>query len=57
MIYKIHYEGDYTDYFIVEAPTIEEVQKITKKECQTRGWNENDCWSENLCEDRQTDEN
>lgn len=50
MIYKINYEGDYTDYFIVEGETIEEIREKTKTECQARGWNENDCWSEDLTE-------
>lgn len=46
MIYKINYSGDYEDYIIVSAKTIEELKKKAKEEIKIRNWKENDCWSE-----------
>lgn len=50
MIYKIHYDGDYRDYIIIEGNDIEEIRKKAQTEIQARGWNEEDCWSEDLSE-------
>jgi len=51
MKFKIHFEvGDYTDFFVVEGETIENVKEIAKKETESRGLDEqkNNLWSEKL---------
>lgn len=51
MKFKIHFTvGDYSDYFLVEGDSIEEVIAIAKKETDNRGLDEikNDLWSEEL---------
>lgn len=46
LIYKICYSGDYEDYIVLSAGTIEELRKKAKEEIKSRGWKEEDCWSE-----------
>lgn len=51
MVFKINYQGLYSDYVIIEGETIEEIQEKAKQEMAYRGWEEENCWSENLSED------
>ena len=48
MIFKIHYNGKYEDSLIVEGETIEELREIVKAETSRRGWDDKDCWSEEV---------
>ena len=50
MIFKIYYNGDYQDYVIIEGESMEDIRRKAKEECVYRGWDEKDCWSENLAE-------
>jgi len=45
MIYKIYYDGKYEDNIQIEAETIEELREIAKRECDYRGWEEDNCSS------------
>jgi len=50
MEFRIHYDygGDTTDSLDVEGDTIEEIREIAKKETEQRGWDEANCWSEEI---------
>ena len=48
MKYKIHYNGAYEDEIIIEGDTIEELREKAFLECDKRGWNREDCWSEEI---------
>lgn len=48
MIFKIYYNGKYEDDIVIEGDTIEEVKEIAFHECEKRGWESKDCWSERL---------
>lgn len=48
MKFKIYYNGRYEDEIVVEGDTIEEIKEIAFSECEKRGWDANDCWSERL---------
>lgn len=50
MIFKINYDGDYQDSFIIECDTIEEGREIVYKETAKRGWEDKYCWSEKIKE-------
>ena len=50
MKYKIHYNGAYEDEIIIEGDTIEELREKAFLECDKRGWNREDCWSEEIRE-------
>ena len=47
MKFEIHNER-YNDYLIVEGETIEELREIVKAETSRRGWENKDCWSEEV---------
>lgn len=54
MRHKIHFTIDeYTDDYVVEGDTIEEVQKANRVEMEKRGLTaeKNNCWSEEIKED------
>jgi hypothetical protein len=49
LTFKIHYNsGDYSDEFIISGESIEEIRHIAFEECERRGWNINQCWSEKI---------
>jgi len=48
MKFKIHYNGRYEDYLVIEEDTIEEVIETAKSECEKRNWEEENCWSEEV---------
>lgn len=48
MKFVIHYSGDYEDSFILTGYSIEEIRKKAYEECTKRGWNTDNCWSEEL---------
>ena len=45
---RINYNGQYEDSFVVSGNTIEEIRKKAYEECTKRGWNTENCWSEEL---------
>jgi len=47
MKFKIH-NSKYNDYIVVEGETIEEIKEIAKHETGVRGWEDKDCWSEEV---------
>ena len=48
MTYRINYNGKYEDSITISADTIEELREIAHSECNRRGWNEDNCWSEGV---------
>ena len=50
MKYKIHYNGAYQDEIIVDGETIEEIREKAFSEGDRRGWDRQDCWSEEIRE-------
>ena len=40
--------GLYDDFIIVKGDSIEEILKKAKKETGKRGWQDKDCWSEEV---------
>lgn len=48
MIFKINYNGEYEDSLIVSGESIDEIREKVLVEIKLRGWNENNCWSEEL---------
>lgn len=48
MKFRINYNGQYEDSFVVYGTTIEEIRKKAYEECTKRGWNTENCWSEEL---------
>jgi hypothetical protein len=50
MIFKVNYNGEYQDSFIVEGDTTEEIREIVLEEVKKRNWNMGDCWSEEIRE-------
>lgn len=49
LTFKIHYNsGDYSDEFIISGESIEEIRHMVFEECERRGWNINQCWSEEI---------
>jgi hypothetical protein len=50
MRFVIHYNGAYEDSLMVEGETIDEVRATALSECNLRGWEEKDCWSEKVQE-------
>ncbi len=48
MKFKINYNGDYEDSIIVKGETIEEIKTIVFAECEMRGWDQSNCWSEQI---------
>lgn len=40
--------GKYDDFIILEGETIEEIRKKVAEESNSRGWNDSDCWSEEV---------
>lgn len=48
MKFIIHYNGRYEDSLVVEADTLEEVRFIALRESDSRGWEREKCWSEEV---------
>lgn len=48
MKFKIHYNGAYEDEIVVEGDNIEEIREQALAECDKRGWQYENCWSEQL---------
>jgi len=48
MIFKINYNGDYADSIIVSGDTIEDVREVIYAECAERGWECDNCYSEEM---------
>ncbi len=51
LTFKIHYNSDdydYSDELIISGESIEEIRHIAFRECERRGWNINQCWSEEI---------
>lgn len=48
MKFIIHYNGVYEDEIIIEGDTIEEIKETAFTECDKRGWDSKDCWSERI---------
>lgn len=44
----IYMSGSYDESFIVEGKTRRELEKKIDKEIEKRGWNPEDCWSEEI---------
>lgn len=42
----IHYNGNYEDTFPISGDTIEELKETARLECDKRGWEQSQCWSE-----------
>lgn len=48
MRFIIHYNGRYEDEIEICGDTIEEIREIAFKESKSRGWDIEDCWSEEI---------
>ena len=48
MTFKINYNGDYTDSIIVSGDTIEDIREVVFAECDKRGWDQSNCYSEEI---------
>ena len=48
MKFIIHYNGEYEDSIVIEGNTIEEIREKAFVEGDKRGWNREDCWSEQI---------
>ena len=48
MKYKIHYNGSYEDEIVVSGDTIEEIREQAFYEGDKRGWEKENCWSEEI---------
>ena len=48
MKFRIHYNGEYEDSIVIEGNTIEEIREKAFAEGDKRGWNREDCWSEQI---------
>ena len=48
MEFIIHYNGRYQDSLVVEGDTIEDIKTKASGECEKRGWDSKDCWSERM---------
>lgn len=46
--FKIHYDGDYKDSFVISGTSLEEIREQIYAECKRRGWQPEDCWSEEV---------
>lgn len=46
--FLIHYSGEYEDCFYITGDDIETIRKAVREECARRGWDEQNCWSEEL---------
>lgn len=40
--------GRYNDFIIIEGDNLEEIREKAKKETAKRGWQDKDCWSEEV---------
>ena len=51
--FLIHYSGEYEDSFYITGDDIETIRKEVHEECARRGWDEKNCWSEEIgrCEE------
>jgi len=47
MKYKI-FNRRYDDFIILEGETIEEIKEKVANESNSRGWEDEDCWSEEV---------
>ena len=48
MEFKINYDGNYYDSFLVSGNTINEIKEIVKSELEKRDWKPNHCTSEQI---------
>lgn len=48
MKYIIHYSGKYEDSVVITGATIEEIREKAFAECERRGWEQENCWSEEI---------
>ena len=48
MKFRIHYNGEYEDSIVITGNTIEEIREKAFAEGDKRGWNREDCWSEQI---------
>lgn len=48
MKFRINYSGDYEDSIIVTGETIEEIREKAFYEGDKRGWEKENCWSEEI---------
>lgn len=48
LTFKIHYSGEYEDSFMISGKSIKEIREKAYQECTKRGWNIDNCWSEEV---------
>lgn len=48
MRFRINYNGEYEDSFIIKADTLEKIREIAYTEINKRDWDDRNCWSEKI---------
>ena len=48
LTFKIHYSGEYEDSFTISGNSINDIREKAYQECAKRGWNIDNCWSEEM---------
>ena len=46
--FRINYSGEYEDSFIIRGYSLEEIRNKVLEACKERGWDIDNCWSEEL---------